>query len=433
VKWFSFRNVMPRRWRARSAVGVASVVAAAAVASVLATVPGAADTERQGSPWTGAWAASTVAASPPVFGLANWSREGFADQSVRQVVRVTRGGSKVRIRMSNVYGAAPLRLAGATVGATDDGASVRQGTLRTVTFSQSPSTVVPRGRETVSDAVPMRIAPLQRLTVTLFFAKPTGPATFHPLAFATSYRATNDHRFDQSAAAFGETSGSWYYLAGIDVVEPDGNQRGPVIAFGDSLTDGAASTMDADNRYPDELAERLVKAGRSMGVLNAGIAGNQLLNSLPGYGESAIDRFRRDVLNQPDARTVIILEGINDIAISASTGGEMVTAGQIIDAYETLIRVAHHRGIRVVGVTMTPTKGSIFPAFYTERGETVRDTVNSWIRTSGIYDAVVDLDRLFADPTDPDRMRPEYNSGDGVHPNDAGMHAIAEAIDLNVL
>jgi lysophospholipase L1-like esterase len=252
------------------------------------------------------------------------------------------------------------------------------------------------------------------------------------MAFATSYRATGDHRLDQNAEAFGETSVSWYYLTGVDVAEQE-HEREAVVAFGDSMTDGAMSTTDANNRYPDELAERLVAAGRPIGVLNAGISGNQLLASLPGYGASGLDRFRRDVLKQPQVRTVIVLEGMNDIAISEATRGEPVTAAQLVDGYQTLIQAAHDNGVRVIGATIMPTKGTIFPAYYTERGEAVRDAVNSWIRTGGAYDAVVDLDRVFADPTDPDRMRPEYNSGDGVHPNDTGMNAIAEAIDLKTL
>ena len=435
MRWSRIRRITLRRWwAAPSPVGMLwSVVAATTVAlMVVAVVPAAADTERSDGRWTGAWATSMITASPPLFGLPNWSLEGFANQSVRQVVRVTRGGSAVRIRLSNLYGATPLRLAGATLGVAGDGASVRSGTLRTLTFGHAPSTVLPAGRETASDAVRMPIFPLDRLSVTLFFAEPTGPATFHPMAFATSYRATGDHRLDPNAEAFGETSVSWYYLPGVDVAGQE-HEREAIVAFGDSMTDGAMSTTDANNRYPDELAERLVAAGRPIGVLNAGISGNQLLASLPGYGASGLDRFRRDVLKQPQVRTVIVLEGMNDIAISEATRGEPVTAAQLVDGYQTLIQAAHDNGIRIIGATIMPTKGTIFPAYYTERGEAVRDAVNSWIRTGGAYDAVVDLDRVFADPTDPDRMRPEYNSGDGVHPNDTGMNAIAEAIDLKTL
>jgi lysophospholipase L1-like esterase len=252
-------------------------------------------------------------------------------------------------------------------------------------------------------------------------------------SFATSYRAPGDHQLDESAAAFEETTTSWYYLDGIDVVGSDANDSGAVVAFGDSITDGAISTVDANHRYPDLLAERLIAAGHPMGVLNAGIASNQVLGTFPGGGASALDRFQHDVLDQPGVRSVIILEGINDIAIRTLTTGEPVTADQLIDGFKTLIQAAHKRGIRVIGATITPTQGAAIPAFYTEPGEAVREAVNDWIRTSGAYDAVVDLDRILVDPTHPQRMRAEYNSGDGVHPNDVGMRAIADAIDLNSL
>jgi lysophospholipase L1-like esterase len=424
-----------RWWRPAGGVMVSVAVAGVVAAAVLTTSLASADTQRRDSRWTGAWTASMIAPAPPLFGQgpANRSLDGFTNQSVRQVVRVTRGGSTVRIRLSNVYGTAPLPLAGASLGVAGDGASVGQGTTRTLSFDGSRSTVVPAGREAVSDAVQLRVSPLERLTITLFFAKPTGPATFHMRSFATSYRAPGDHQLDESAGAFGETTTSWYYLSGVDVAGSGGNDSGAVVAFGDSITDGAVSTTDANHRYPDVLAERLVAAGRPMGVLNAGIATNQVLGTFPGGGVSALDRFQHDALDQPGARTVIIFEGINDIAINTLTTGEPVTAAQLIDGYRTLIQAARCRGIRVIGATIMPTEGAVVPAFYTEGGEAVREAVNDWIRTSGAYDAVVDLDRVVADPADPDRMRSEYNSGDGVHPNDAGMRAIANAIDLDTL
>jgi lysophospholipase L1-like esterase len=433
MNWSRFKHVKAARRRAPFGMATMAVTASGAALVSVTTMPTTAIAMPRHHTWTGAWTTSMVAASSPVFGLPNWSLDGFANQSVRQVMRVSRGGSAVRIRLSNVYGASPLAVSGASIGVAADGASVQPGTLQSLTFGHSPSTTIPAGRQTVSDAVPMRVSPLEQLTITLFFAKPTGPATLHPLAFATSYRSTGDHMLDQAAGAFGDRSLSWYYLSGIDVTGPPGRDRGAVVAFGDSITDGAMSTTDANNRYPDELAERLVAARRPMGVLNAGIGGNQVLNSLPGYGAAGLDRFRRDVLDQPQVRTLILLEGINDIAISRLPGGTPVTATQLIDAYQAMIRAAHRRGIRVIGATILPTKDAALPAYYTPEGEAVRDAVNDWTRTSGAYDAIVDLDRLFADPSDPDRMRPDYNSGDGVHPNDAGMHAIANAIDLNTL
>jgi lysophospholipase L1-like esterase len=400
----------------------------AVVAAPLAVAgPAAAAPESRSGHWTGTWGASMIAAFPDVFGTPNWSG-GFDNQTLRQPVRVSRGGVAARIRVSNVFGTAPLHLAGASIGWAGDGASVRPGTLRKVTFGGRGSAVVPVGRELASDAVPLLVPALQRLTVTLYFAGPTGPASFHPFATATSYRAAGDHRFDQGADAFTETSASWYYLAGVDVL---GGRPAAVVAFGDSITDGAFSTPDADNRYPDELAERL--GGHRFGIVNAGIGGNRVLTDAAGLGDKATARFQRDALDRPGVRTVIVLEGINDIGLGVGPTNEPVTAQQLIDGHRALIRAAHARGVRVIGATILPFKGTIYPGYFTDRGEAVRDAVNEWIRGSGAYDAVADFDRAVADPADPDRLRPEYNSGDGLHPNDAGMRAMAAAVNLTAL
>ncbi|MCW6010799.1 SGNH/GDSL hydrolase family protein [Micromonospora sp. CPCC 205371] len=383
-----------------------------------------------GGRWTATWSTSMIASYPDFFGTPNWSG-GFDDQSVRQPIRVSRGGAAVRIRVSNVHGDEPLRLTGASIGRAGEGAAVRPGSLRPVTFDGRRSTVVPAGRELPSDPVALPVTPLERLAVTLYFARPTGPSTFHLMSMATSYRADGDHRFDRSGAAFTETSQSWYYLSGVDVVGTAPHRdRGTVVAFGDSITDGAFSTPDADNRYPDELAERLVAAGRRLAVVNAGIGGNRVLADADGFGERATARFQRDALDQPGVRSVIVLEGINDIGM---LGGQPITTAQLIDGHRALIRAAHERGVRVIGATILPFKGTVYPGYFTEDGERIRDEVNHWIRTSGEYDAVVDLDRALADPDDPDFLRAEYDGGDGLHPNDAGMRAMAEAAALDIL
>ncbi|MQA85816.1 MAG: SGNH/GDSL hydrolase family protein [Streptosporangiales bacterium] len=421
---------------------LAAMVALAAPAGSAAASDGRAGAGRG---WSGTWA--TAQQQPRAgndFQGPNWSLKGFADESVRQVVRVSAGGSRVRIRLSNLYGTKPLRVAGATIAKAGEGAALRPGTVRPLTFRRSPSTTIPTGRAATSDAAPLSTAPLEKLTVTLYFAEPTGAATFHEGGFTTTYRAAGDHRFEGGAEAFaGETSHSWYYLTGVDVAgghgraKGHGRARGAVVAFGDSITDGAFSTPNADNRYPDELAERLVAAGVPMGVLNAGINGNMLLTDSPCFaGEKGVTRFQRDVIGQPGVRTVIVLEGINDIGLGGVDTGcgtpPVMTAEQLIKGHRALIRAAHAHDIKIIGATVTPVKGNEY-GYDTERNEAVRDALNRWIRHGGEYDAVVDFDRALADPADPDALLPAYDAGDHLHPNDAGMKAMAEAIDLDTL
>ncbi|UQA93638.1 SGNH/GDSL hydrolase family protein [Streptomyces halobius] len=385
------------------------------------------------SRWRGAWAASPQA--PTSVFSKNWSEAGFTRQTVRQVVRVSTGGTRARIELSNRYGRTPLKVAGATIARTERGASVKAGSVRPLTFGHARSATIPAGGELRSDAVGFTVRPLESLTVTLYLDEPTGPATFHLRAVATSYRAAGDHRSDVGAAAFTETSQSWYYLSGVEVSGGRAAHRDGVVAFGDSITDGSGSTVDADNRYPDELAERFAAAGRPRSIVNQGISGNQLTNSMDWAGEKAVARFREDVLNEPNVGTVILLEGINDIGMSEwdeMPGGYSPDrdVAELIAAQRELVRQAHARGVKVIGATLTPFKGAMY---YTERGEIKRDALNDWIRNSGEFDGVLDLDRALADPADPDRMAAAYDIGDHLHPNDAGYRAMADVVDLNRL
>ncbi|MGW5689317.1 SGNH/GDSL hydrolase family protein [Nonomuraea sp. NPDC003754] len=300
-------------------------------------------------------------------------------------------------------------------------------TPRAVTFGGHRRTVIPPGEERLSDPAPLPVGPLDKLAVTLRFTDPTGPATFHHFAQATAYRAKGDHLSDPAGEAFTETSNSWYYLTGIEVT--GSRSEGTVVAFGDSLTDGVGSTGGADNRYPDQLAERLAARGRPLSVVNAGIGGNRLLTDSPEYGTNGLARFQRDVLDRAGVRTVIVMQGVNDLA--EWNKPHQATAGQIIDGHKQLIRAARSKGIKVIGATILPMKGSDLA--YSPAAEAVRDQVNQWIRTSGGYDRVVDFDRVVRQPDDPDSLRPRYDSGDGIHLNDAGYHAIARAVDLDTL
>jgi lysophospholipase L1-like esterase len=404
--------------RRKTLLTLVTVLGLAAAVPAAASPPGG---------WEGTWSASPQTPSAAFF--PNWSVEGFTDQTVRQVVRTSEGGPAVRVRLTNQYGTSPLRVTGATIGRTGTGAAVTS--LRTLTFGHSRSAVIPAGKDIATDLVPLAVRPLEKLTITMYFAKPTGPVTFHADAETTSYRAAGNQLSDASGSSFTETSTSWYLLDSLDVIDPS-PRRDVVVAFGDSITDGAAAGVDAYARYPDELAERL---GGRVSVLNEGIGGNRVLNDSPCAGEKATTRFRPDVLAQPHVRSVIILEGINDIGSSeivfdCFTPNPRVTAAELIAGHRELIRQAHAAGVRAVGGTLTPFKGAVY---YTEHGEQVRDELNAWIRTSGEYDAVVDFDRATADPADPDLLNPAYDSGDHLHPNGVGYHAMAQAIDLRTL
>ncbi|WP_280299843.1 SGNH/GDSL hydrolase family protein [Nocardia neocaledoniensis] len=376
--------------------------------------------------WSGAWAAA--AQHPATAVMPNWSMAGFADQTVRQVVRLSEGGPAVRVRLSNQYGAAPLAVAGATLARSAGGAAVVADSVRHLALAGSGAFEIASGTEVSSDAVDLPVSAGESVTVTLYFAGPTGPATQHAQAAATSYRARGDRAADPSAAAFTETSQSWYYLTGVDAVETD-RTGDLVVAFGDSITDGYRSDVDADQRYPDHLARRLAAAGRTGAVLNAGISGNRLLTDSTVLGDSALTRFRRDVLAQPGVDTVVVLIGINDIGLGGATGPDgvfspEVSAEQLVAGYRHLIDAAHAAGIRVVGATLLPFAGS---PYYSAAKDRVREEVNRWIRTAGSFDAVVDLARAMADPADGARLAPAFDSGDHLHPNNSGYGAMASA------
>jgi lysophospholipase L1-like esterase len=365
--------------------------------------------------FTTAWSASPQF---PAEGFTpNWSREGFWRQSVRQVVRLSAGGERVRIRLSHAYGTSPVRLAGATVGRTAAGAAVEPGSLRPLVLGDE----IPARGELLSEPAELTVAAGESVTVTLHFDAATGPATFHAQAFTTGYRGEGNLLDDADGAGFDAVSESWYFLA---AVETDAGRTDGVALFGDSVTDGFGSTVGADRRWSDALA-RLT--GRP--VLNAGIGGNLLLNDSAWYGEKGVGRFRRDVLGLAGVDTAVVLLGLNDIGFS-ETGEQptykpapVVEAAELIAGHRELIRQA--RGLRVIGCTLPPFGGS---DHWGEHAAKVSHEVNEWVRCSGEYDAVVDFVRELAGPEDPDRLHPSYDFGDHLHPNDLGYEVMARAL-----
>ena len=401
---------------------VRRIVTALAAAVLILSPAGPARADELSQRWIGTWATALMQPNPGL--VPSWAEEGFQAQTLRQVVRISAGGKAVRLTLSNAFGATPLTVAGVTVARSGGGARVLPGTVRHLTFGGAVTATVPPGGTVVSDAAPISVTSLESLTVTAYLPERTGPATYHSWAGATSYRAAGDHRADVPGDAFSESTQSWYYLAGVDVLATS-QSAGSVAAFGDSITDGYGSTVDANNRYPDELAERR----GSLGVLNLGISGNRLLSDSPCLGERGVGRFARDVLTKPGLRAVVVQEGINDIGSRGTLPciGEapIVTAQDLIEGYRDIIRQARGHGLTVVGGTLLPYEGA---AYYREEGEAIREAVNTWIRGSGEYDAVVDFDKIMADPLDVDRLNPAYDSGDHLHPNDAGYAVMGEAV-----
>lgn len=385
--------------------------------------------------WQAVWATATQRPGDSF----NWSTVGFGNQSVRQVIRVSSGGTVLRLRLSNRFGTQPLGVTGATIGRSAGGAAVQPDSLRPLLIGGESSFRIAVGSEVVTDPVVLSVAPLEVLTVTLYFADSTGPATYHDQALRTSYLAWDDHRSDIAGDAYSVTSTSSYYLAAVEIANPPPGRTG-VALFGDSLTEGIGSTRDGYRAYPDELAEILAAQGRPRPVLNLGINGNCVTVDSPWLGDSALSRFGRDVLDQPDVGTVVILQGINDIWLGGLTVALGppdlgLSAAELIAGYRALIAQAREAGLRVIGATIPPVGGSTFdngdPVRYAER-DGVRKAVNTWIRTSGEYDAVADLAAALADPADPVRLAPAFDIGDHLHPNDAG-HAVMAAVVAAVL
>ncbi|KPL69272.1 hypothetical protein SZ64_14865 [Erythrobacter sp. SG61-1L] len=381
--------------------------------------------------WVASWTASPHA---PLGTEGPFAAASYDNVTLSQILRLSEGGTSVRLRFSNRYGPGPLEIGAARIVRIDDAGKEVPGSARMLTFGGEAGAVIPRGAPFVSDAVKLDLPDLARLKVEFYLPKPTGPCTCHltgmdELAVSPPGNHVGKPFEPVSKAQFRA------FLSVVEVDSPDA--LGTIVAFGDSITDGVGSTPGANRRWPDILADRLQAAGKEWAVANAAISGNRILS--PGMGEAALARFDEDVLSLPNVKYMIVFEGVNDIGnrFGVRSGGPQlpgldqpqITAEQMIAGYKQIIARAHEKGIKVIGSPIGPYKGA---SYWTEEGEAAREQINHWILTGGAFDGIVRLDTAFADPADPRQMREGYHMGDHLHGSDAGLKAVGDSIDLKL-
>ena len=373
--------------------------------------------------WVGTWATA------PMLAAGGFTVHPFAAVTLREIVHVSCGGEQVRVRFTNEFGQDGLTVSDAHVALSAGGSAIKDGTDHALTFGGASSVRIPAGAAMYSDPVTLALAPLSDLAVSFYLPSQVMRAeTYHAFGDQDNFIADGDVA-GAATLTSPATVQSWYFLDGIDVNAVEGSRA--IVTLGDSITDGAASTLNGNRRWPDVLAARLQNEHglEHVGVLNVGIGGNRVLND--GAGVSALARLDRDVLAQDGARFVIVLESINDIGRLAhlSAPEDDVTAPMLEQGLKQIADAAHQHGIKAFGATLTPYGGA---GYRSDKGEQVRQDVNTWIRTSGVFDGVIDFDQITRDPQNPDHFNPAYDRGDHLHPNDAGYKAMGEGIDLKL-
>ncbi|MFM1896257.1 MAG: hypothetical protein RLZZ385_1331 [Pseudomonadota bacterium] len=373
--------------------------------------------------WVTSWSASpsTLPVQP------GQDYEQLFKQTLRVIVHTSAGGSALRLRISNTHGTAPLKVGAVSVGLQADGSAVVPGSVRNVTFSKKRGFTLARGAVMISDPIAFDVPQSGNLSVSIYLPTFSGFVTSHRAALQTNYLSTSGNYTGEAfqvARAITHSS----LLTAVDVLT--GERVGTIVAVGDSITDGTGSSVDANQRWPNLLAQRIYADRRTpdRAVTIAAIAGNRVTTEAsPNFGENLQARFQRDVLNLANVSHIILLEGINDIGMSSRTG-VLISAEEIIDGYRQIIARAHARGIKVIAGLLLPYEGA---AYYTQAGNAVREAVNHFILTSGEFDGVIDFTAAVADPANTNHLRSEFTS-DNLHPNDAGYKAMAEAIPLRL-
>jgi lysophospholipase L1-like esterase len=373
--------------------------------------------------WVGTWATSPWLAEGPM------NLRMLSGVTLRQIAHVSIGGAQVRIRFTNEFGQDPLTISDAHVALSAGASAIQPGSDHAITFGGASTVNIPQGAAIFSDPVALQVAPLSDLAVSMYLPPQVMRAeTFHGFACQDNFIASGDNSTAQDLSQ-STTMPSWYFFDGIDVAAAPGSYS--IVTLGDSITDGALSTHNANHRWPDLLAARLQADPnhKNVGVLNAGIGGNRVLNETTG--PSAISRIDSEVLSQSGVRYVIILESINDIGRLARNPipADNITADQLEWGLKQIVDAAHEHDIKAIGATLTPYGGA---GYWSDKGEQVREAVNNWIRTSGTFDGVVDFDKATQDPANPMHYNADFDSGDHLHPKDAGYQAMGASIDLSL-
>jgi lysophospholipase L1-like esterase len=383
------------------------------------------------------WVVTWGASASPQLEDAQMRSENFtyADQTLREIVHASAGGEMVRVRLSNAYGKQAVEIRAGHLALSGSRDSIQPGSDHVLTFSGRKGVSIPPNGAVVSDAVKLDLPPGRDVTISLYFPKSTIGAGIHYAAQQTAYIGQGDVTGSDSIPG-AKTLTSWVFLNDLDVTASGGAST--LIAFGDSITDGAHSTVDANHRWPNFLAERLrdERKHTSIGILDAGIGGNRILHDASRnvrFGVNALARFDRDVLAQPGAKYVIVLEGINDLghAGTSAPASETVSAEDIIAGLGQLAERAHENGVKILCGTLTPFEGA-GGGYFTPEKEEKRKAVNEWVRSNHTFDGAIDFDKAVRDPNHPERMLAEYDSGDHLHPADAGYKAMAAAVDLRM-
>ena len=381
--------------------------------------------------WAGTWG------SAPAPAQQGDGQEAFDNQTVRLIVHTSIGGKRLRVRLSNELGGTPLSLGAVHVALRAAGAGIVPGSDRVLTFGGQGAVTLAAGAPALSDPVELEVPAMADLAVSIYVPGQVKVTTQHQAAQQSGYVSPPGDHGGETEMASTRKLENWPFLTEVDV---GAAVQDPVlVAFGDSITDGWGSTVDSNRRWPDLLMRRLQAQGvPRLGIVNRGIGGNRLLRDASGwapFGRAGLARFDRDVLATPGVKYVLVLIGINDIGHpgSGAPHGEAVSARDLIGGYRQLIARAHAMGLSIYGATLTPFEGAVFQGYYSADKDRVRQQVNAWIRSSGEFDAVIDFDQALRDPAHPARVLAAYDSGDHLHPSDAGMQAMADAVPLALL